>query len=406
MRMGKMHAHFDTTNGGAIFSSLFSPHFQNFTLTKKRDFCAFLALPLGVRQRPLVLEVLQIASAVAETSVSPPMPKPRTRRGFTLVELLVVIAIIGVLVALLLPAVQAARESARSMSCRNQLKQLGLAFHSYHDTHKTLPYTHAAYGPTGQAFVNNRGWSWNSFILPYIEQTGVYSQIDFKDFVPINTNRTVLKNPIPISVCPSEGKIKRVRPYGMQGQPLYVEAVASSSYVTSGGPFNTGDPASLGQPPSTFQQAARGMFYYEAVTVRFPQVTDGLSNTIMAGELTYRDANTPQVASSGRDWNGIWYGSWFAANTSPHGTNILSFQRTGERALNVPRNAGDQPQRQGFHSNHPGGAQFLFGDGSVRFVNETIQHTATTYAAFTNGAALGIYQRLFCRDCGLDKGDF
>jgi prepilin-type processing-associated H-X9-DG protein len=189
----------------------------------------------------------------------------------------------------------------------------------------------------------------------------------------------------------------------MQGQPLFIGDVASSSYVTAGGPFNTGDPAPRGQPPSAFTQAAMGMFYYEAVTVRFPMVTDGLSNTIMIGEITWRDANSPQQAGSGRDWNGIWYGSWWAANSTPQGNNILSFQRCGERAMNVPRNAGDQPQRQGFHSLHPSGAQFAWGDGSVRFVTENTEHTATTYANFLNGARLGLYQRLFCRDCGLDK---
>jgi prepilin-type N-terminal cleavage/methylation domain-containing protein len=325
-------------------------------------------------------------------------------RGFTLVELLVVIAIIGVLVALLLPAVQAAREAARRMSCSSNLRQLGLAMHSYHDTHKTLPYSTSAWGPDGR--VNqpgNRGWSWSSFILPYIEQQALHNQLDFHDYVPVNKNRELIKTPIPVSTCPSDGKLKRVRPVGMQGQPFFVEAVASSSYVTSGGPFNTGDPGVRGAATSAFHEAARGMFYYEAVTVRFSQVTDGLSNTIMLGEVSYRDQNTPQLAN-GRDWNANWYGSWHPGNSSPHGANILSFQRTAERAMNVPRNAGDQPQRQGFHSVHPGGAQFTFGDASVRFISETTDHTATSYAnMMNNGARLGLYQRLFCRDCGLDK---
>src|SRR5947209_10191645 len=149
-------------------------------------------------------------------------------RGFTLVELLVVIAIIGVLVALLLPAVQAAREAARRMSCSSNLRQLGLAMHSYHDTHKILPYTTAAWGPSGVTnSVDNRGWSWNSFILPYIEQQAMYSQINFGDFVPVGNNRLLIRNPIPIAVCPSDGKMKRVRPYGLSGQPLFVDAVGS-----------------------------------------------------------------------------------------------------------------------------------------------------------------------------------
>src|SRR5688572_28272163 len=192
--------------------------------------------------------------------VRPAMSRTRcSSRGFTLVELLVVIAIIGVLVTLLLPAVQSAREAARGIKCRNNLKQIGLAFHSYHDTHKTLPYTVSAGGPTGQVGVGNRGWTWNSFILPYIEQNAIYTQIDFNDFVPVNRNRDLLKNPIPLANCPSDGSRKAVRPYGMSGQPLYVEAVASSSYVTSVGPVNTGDHAARGQPASTFTEAAIGM---------------------------------------------------------------------------------------------------------------------------------------------------
>ena len=119
-----------------------------------------------------------------------------------------------------------------------------------------------------------------------------------------------------------------------------------------------------------------------------------MSNTIMAGEISYRDASTPQQAGAGRDWNGIWYGSWFAGNSTPYGFNVLSFQRTSERAMNVPRNAGDEPQRQGFHSNHMGGGYFLFGDGSTHFISENIEHTATTYANFRAGAKLGVYQKL------------
>src|SRR5262245_34603533 len=118
------------------------------------------------------------------------------KRGFTLVELLVVIAIIGVLVALLLPAVQSAREAARRMSCSSNLRQLGIAMHSYHDTHKTLPYSTSAWGPDGRVnSPGNRGWSWSSFILPYIEQQATYNQIDFHDYVPVNINLSLIKNP-------------------------------------------------------------------------------------------------------------------------------------------------------------------------------------------------------------------
>ena len=124
------------------------------------------------------------------------------RPAFTLVELLVVIAIIGILVALLLPAVQAAREAARRMQCSNNLKQLGLAFHNYHDVFKVLPYGSAWWGPSGR-FGDNRGWCWNAMILPFIEQSAVHAKINFSDYVPTLVHQQqVLRNPIPVAKCP------------------------------------------------------------------------------------------------------------------------------------------------------------------------------------------------------------
>jgi prepilin-type N-terminal cleavage/methylation domain-containing protein/prepilin-type processing-associated H-X9-DG protein len=331
-------------------------------------------------------------------------------RGFTLVELLVVIAIIGILIALLLPAVQAAREAARRSQCKNNLKQIGLGLHSYHDVHNVLPYTTAYWGPTGR-FGDNRGWSWGSFILPFIDQEATHNNINFNDFVPVGTNRLVLKTPVPIATCPSDG-VQPVRPYGMPGQALYVDAVAASSYVTSAGPFNVGDPGpregALTANEQMWRACAKGMFNYEFLRVNFRDVRDGLSNTVAAGEVILIPKLTPQQAGSGRDWNAIWYGSWFAANSSPHGANVLSFQRTAEKAMNVPQAAADPDLRKGFHSNHDGGANFLMADCAVRFISEGVEHTATTWAAYSANppAYLGVYQRLHCRNCGLAKPEF
>jgi prepilin-type processing-associated H-X9-DG protein len=258
---------------------------------------------------------------------------------------------------------------------------------------------------------DNRGWAWSAFILPFIEQSAAHSQINFSDYVPSTANRLVLRNPIPIATCPSD-LTTRVRPYGAPGQPLYVAEVAASSYVTSGGPFNVGDPGTATGTPTAAQQnfrnAAKGLFSYEFLVVGFKDITDGLSSTILAGEIAFRPALTPQMAGGGRDWNGIWYGSWFANSSNPNGNNILSFQRTSERVMNVPKNGGEQPQRQGFMSYHSGGSQFLFSDGSVHFVSETIEHTSTTFAAYsaTPSANLGVYQRLACRNCAVPHGEF
>jgi len=126
----------------------------------------------------------------------PPLKKRIAPRGFTLVELLVVITIIGILIALLLPAVQAAREAARRMQCTNNLKQFGLALHNYHLTHKVFPY-----GAGG----GGTWWSWSALILPFIEQNAIYDQIDFdKPYNAVHpVNNDVMKNFIAAYQCPS-----------------------------------------------------------------------------------------------------------------------------------------------------------------------------------------------------------
>lgn len=304
--------------------------------------------------------------------------------GFTLVELLVVIAIIGVLIALLLPAVQAARESARRMHCTNNLKQIGLALHNYHDVNKTFPGTYFYVGSSELLSDNLRG-SILVRILPYMEQQTIYQAFDFRrntdnQTVPGST-QLLCQVIIPSFVCPSD-----------KGNDLSPWNAAWDNYAASCGPTPenpTGNPscpcnasawyayAKLpGGYPSKYNGNPAGPFCrnrtstYDMYVCRMRDVTDGLSNTIFFGERR-RDC-------SYHNWNG-----WSRSNNgqgicgtlipinfdSCHGQNDTLPPPLTECNRNCTWNT-----EFGFKSLHPGGANFLLGDGSVHYLSEAIDH--------------------------------
>jgi prepilin-type N-terminal cleavage/methylation domain-containing protein/prepilin-type processing-associated H-X9-DG protein len=322
-------------------------------------------------------------------------------QGFTLVELLVVIAIIGVLVSLLLPAVQAAREAARRMQCSNNLKQLGLAAHNYHDTLRTFPWFDTWHS----------GWGLMPKLLPYAEQQNLYDLINFSDRITCATMAPVRQASIPWLQCPSEGDVSRLHndrtvpvsgclsgdatPDGVNNRFLgyatsYVGSygdgfnnVPGEPYGGDGGwqRFGAGGCASnnAGTPTAACPQPGmgygggrfhRGMFNYYGDTpgVTMAGVLDGTSNTILFGEILWRVTSNSNI--------------WMTGTGSAHGTSlpVNYINKVCKASPGLSQNGCNSGasswMSRGFSSFHPGGAQFCLVDGSVKFFSQTVDQFA------------------------------
>jgi len=282
------------------------------------------------------------------------------RRAFTLIELLVVIAIIAVLIALLLPAVQAAREAARRAQCTNNLKQLGLALHNYHDVINAFPPGYMARpGPDGDNI--GPGWGWASMILPQVEQASLFNSANFSLAVEAAANETARLTRVDTFVCPSDASF----------QPRFTVVDDSTSSTTLGNPicdvassdyvgcFGTGDVSDV---PG--RDRGEGLFFRNR-SVRLAEVTDGTSQTLAAGEKSQNLARATWTGAVSRaavpvtrlqTENGL----------SPEGGGALVLAHTGE--LDGPNSKPAHADQ--FWAMHPGGGNFLFADGSVRFVKE------------------------------------
>jgi prepilin-type N-terminal cleavage/methylation domain-containing protein/prepilin-type processing-associated H-X9-DG protein len=268
-------------------------------------------------------------------------------RGFTLVELLVVIAIIGILVSLLLPAVQAAREAARRTSCFNHMKQIGLALHNYHDSYQTLPPGWLAADPASRRPwpEGENSWGWASLILPFIEQAGTASLVNYGLPLLDPANDLARVHYVPVYRCPSDVKSSD-RDFDLGTASGSLVKLAVANYV---GTFGTQPLDNCEGQPVGFTCVSDGIFQHQ-LGVRFADVVDGLSNTLMAGERSSR----------------IEHSTWVGA--VPEGDEAFA------RILGIADHA---PNAQGGHlddymSQHPGGTNFVFADGSVRLIVETI----------------------------------
>jgi len=268
------------------------------------------------------------------------------RKAFTLIELLVVIAIIAVLIALLLPAVQQAREAARRTQCRNNLHQLGLALHNYHDTHNCFPPGNIQ--PSGAGM----GGSWGSQILPFLDETALYNAMNF-NLAPFNaTNTTVSRAYLAQYACPS-APAPGFAGCGNGTCGGYAAAtVRVGHYASNGGRTNYQGRAA--------KEVDSGPFFKNS-RVRMRDIRDGTSNTFAVGEV---DDDMRRVA--GGPWRIEWAIGWDAGNSGAD---------TG-RPMNG--RLGNYFQ---FGSVHEGGTFFAFCDGQVRFISENIDQG--TYEALS-----------------------
>ena len=332
----------------------------------------------------------------------------RHRVGFTLIELLVVIAIIAVLIALLLPAVQQAREAARRTQCKNNLKQIGLAMHNYHDTHNSLPPGYVMqFSGTGDGVLDGN-WGWGAFVLPFLEQGNLHAKLNpgtitmtacVADASPGGC-RAALQTRLPVYRCPSDTgpdlndgpqppdlPAPSTNGYKIQNVPTtlsnYTANNASRSLRNDTGPLTAAGNV----------QFANGTFWRNS-NCTFAKISDGLSNTILVGERAWDLAGVKIYAATA-------FGIRTAAQAvSDNNRGLMMNHSCGFLLINSTNSPVAGDFRRNFSSLHEGGAQFLLGDGSVRFISENVDHNIAT--AKTDSTM----ELLMSRDDGLPIGDF
>ncbi len=322
---------------------------------------------------------------------------PQRRRGFTLIELLVVIAIIAVLIALLLPAVQAAREAARRAQCVNNLKQLGLSMHNYESSVGGFPpgrIWNTSAGNFSTIFAGNQNTTWFELLLPYVEQGNLANSFNYTlgaEGFPggLNVaagffaNSTVSATKVSVFQCPSDESRTFKVAQGYQGGILSGPTLTKGNYAASWG--NTNWAAGRGGD-ATLQAAYLKSAFGHDGNIRIASVTDGTSNTVFAAEVLQGAENDIR----GVMWSSVSGGSSFETRFTPNSLkDFFNLVNGNDAAPNVPglfcvsepvrglpciSVNSDSNAFAGARSRHPGGVNCVFGDGSVKFVKNSINH--------------------------------
>jgi prepilin-type N-terminal cleavage/methylation domain-containing protein len=295
----------------------------------------------------------RVPSSFAHGALTQPRstsPIPFARHGFTLIELLVVIAIIAVLIALLLPAVQKVREAASRTQCRNNLKQIGLALHMFHDGTGAFPPGYFDPTPWPQPD-NGPGWGWGYFLLPYLEQENLFKQINFNLDVGDPANAGPAATFLKVFYCPSDANLTT---FTITDGALRSWTLAQASYVACNGNDGVDD---FTTPPHTgaFVRATRGY--------RIADIPDGLSNTFFVGERTVK----------------LSYSTWIGGPTGALNPFIQAPGNFGAEVTLLMCHAGPTaPNAQGVPDAdatacaHLYGVHFLFGDGAVHWISNQV----------------------------------